>query len=245
MKNLISEHAIVETKPENLGANIQIGEFAVIRPDVVIGENTIIHPNVVINSGAKIGANVEIFPGAYIGKEPKGAGATARTPVFERKVSIGDNCSVGPNAVVFYDVEIGENTLLGDGASIREKCVIGSFCLLSRYVTVNYNTKIGSRTKIMDLTHVTGNTIIEEDVFISTMVGMTNDNALGGSGYDEEKIVGPKIRKKAMVGAGATLLPHTEIGEGAIVGAGAVVTKNVEANQVVMGIPARFIRNVK
>ena len=245
MNDLISERAVVETDAGNIGANVRIGEFAVIRPDVVIGENTIIHPNVVINSGVKIGANVEIFPGAYIGKEPKGAGATARTPFFERKVSIGDNCSVGPHAVIFYDVEIGENTLLGDGASIREKCVVGSFCIISRYVTVNYNTKIGNRTKVMDLTHVTGNTIIEDDVFISTMVGMTNDNALGGSGYNEENIIGPKIRKKAMIGAGATLLPSTEIGEGAIVGAGAVVTKNVEPNHVVMGIPARYIRNAK
>lgn len=244
MNNLISEHAIVQTALNNLGANVQIGEFVIVRPDVIIGKNTIIHPNVVISSGVKIGANVEIFPGAFIGKEPKGAGATARTPVFERKVLIGDNCSIGPNAVIFYDVEIGKNTLLGDGASIREKCRVGSFCILSRYVTVNYNTKIGNRTKIMDLTHITGNTIIEDDVFISTMVGMTNDNALGASGYDEEKIVGPKIKSKAMIGVGASLLPNTEIGEGSIVGAGAVVTKNVEPHQVVMGIPARLVKTI-
>ena len=243
--NLISNHSVIETDSENLGNNVKVEEFVVIRPNVVIGNNSVVHPNVVINSGVTIGANVEIFPGAFIGKEPKGAGATARIPIFERQITIGDNCSIGPNAVIFYDVEIGHNTLLGDGASIREKCSIGSFCILSRYVTINYGTKIGNRVKIMDLTHVTGKTIIEDDVFVSTMVGMTNDNALGASGYSDEKILGPKIRSKAMIGAGATLLPNTEIGCGAIVGSGAVVTKNVEPNHLVMGIPARFIRNVR
>lgn len=241
---MINRYSIIETVPENLGNDIEINEFVVIRSDVIIGDNSIIHPNVVINSGVKIGSNVEIFPGTFIGKEPKGAGATARVPVFERQITVGDNCSIGPNAVIFYDVEIGDNTLLGDGASIREKCRIGSFCILSRYVTVNYNTKIGDRTKIMDLTHVTGNTVIEDNVFISTMVGMTNDNALGAKGYQEEKIIGPTIRSRAMIGAGVTLLPATEIGKNSIVGAGAVVSKNVEPNQVVMGVPARFVRSV-
>lgn len=243
--NSVSSHSIIETEQKNLGNNITICEFVVIRPGVVIGSNSIIHPNVVINSGVTIGSNVEIFPGAFIGKEPKGAGATARISSFERLISIGDNCSIGPHAVIFYDVTIGGNTLLGDGASIREKCRVGSFCILSRYVTVNYNTKIGNRTKIMDSTHITGNCIIDDDVFISTMVGTTNDNALGEDGYDAERIIGPVIRSKAKIGAGATLLPGTEIGAGAIVGAGAVVTKSVGPNELVMGMPARFVRNVK
>ncbi len=96
-----------------IGANVQIGPYA------VIGE-------------AHIGQGVEVLPGAFIGKGPKGAGALARAPEFERLVEIGDECSIGPHAVVFYDVKIGSNTLLGDGASIREQCRVGSRCILSR-----------------------------------------------------------------------------------------------------------------
>jgi acetyltransferase-like isoleucine patch superfamily enzyme len=240
---MISDKAVIQTDSNNIGSNVRISEFAIVRPDVMIGENSIIHPNVVIESGVEIGKNVEIFPGAYLGKEPKGAGATARTPVFERKVLINDNCSIGPNAVIFYNVTIGENTLLGDGASIREKCIVGSFCIISRYVTINYNTTIGNHTKIMDLTHITGNTIIEDNVFISTMVGMTNDN-FDTVGYSDDQIVGPRIKKNVAIAAGVTILPKVEIGEGAIVGAGAVVTKNVEPHQIVMGVPARFVRSV-
>jgi UDP-3-O-[3-hydroxymyristoyl] glucosamine N-acyltransferase len=65
------------------------------------------------------------------------------------------------------DVQIGEGALLGDGASIREGCRPGQNCLVARYVAINYETVIGDRTKIMDLTHVTGDCRVGLDVFIS------------------------------------------------------------------------------
>jgi carbonic anhydrase/acetyltransferase-like protein (isoleucine patch superfamily) len=126
----------------------------------------------VIADGVVLGDNVEVFPGAFIGREPKGAVRRARQPVFDRRVRIGANTSVGPHAVIYYDVEIGESTLIGDGASIREQCRIGERCIISRYVTINYNTTIGDRTKIMDLTHITGNCVIGADVFVSILVGL-------------------------------------------------------------------------
>lgn len=234
----IGEYSVIRSGVK-IGKNTDIGPNVVINSDVEIGENVIIHPNVVINSGVKIEDGVEIFPGAYLGKEPKGAGALSRVPNYNKEVVIGKNCSIGPNAVIFYDVKIGESTLLGDGASIREQCTIGSKCIISRYVTVNYNTRIGNRTKIMDCTHVTGNCIVGNDVFISLNVGMTNDNNIGKAGYTEGKVTGPIIEDGAAVGAGATLLPGVRIGKNAVVGAGSVVTKSVDDNTTVMGIPAK------
>jgi N-acetylglucosamine-1-phosphate uridyltransferase (contains nucleotidyltransferase and I-patch acetyltransferase domains) len=213
-------------------------EFAVVRDGVKIGSNVIIHPFVVIESGVVIGDNVEIFPGTYIGKVPKGA-ALARKPEFVPRVVIADNCAIGPNAVIYYDVEIGANTLIGDGASVREKCRIGSNCILSRYVTVNYATIIGNNTKIMDTSHITGNCTIGDNVFISVLVSSTNDNAIGKLGYEEGRIIGPTIEDGAAVGAGAMLLPATTVCRNAVVGAGAVVTKDVPEDAVVMGSPAR------
>ncbi|WP_083460673.1 acyltransferase, partial [Gulbenkiania mobilis] len=191
--------------------------------------------------GVRISKNVEIFPGAFLGKEPKGAGATARQPVFKKEIFIGENCSIGPNCVIFYDVSIGNNTLLGDGASIREKCIVGSYCIISRYVTVNYNTRIGDHTKIMDCTHITGNAEIGDNVFISLLVGTANDNVVR-AGYCEDKIVGPHIKSNAVIGLGATILPAVVIGEGATIGAGSVVTKDIEAGALAVGVPARSIK---
>ncbi|MER3556103.1 MAG: transferase, partial [Meiothermus sp.] len=80
---MISPHAIVQT--DVIGANVSVAEFAIIRPQVEIGDDVVIHPHVVVESGVRIRDGVEIFPGAYIGKEPKGAGALARQPAFERQ----------------------------------------------------------------------------------------------------------------------------------------------------------------
>jgi acetyltransferase-like isoleucine patch superfamily enzyme len=188
---------------------------------------------------------VEVFPGAYIGKEPKGAGATARSVTFERRVLIGKGTSVGPHAVIFYDVEIGPGTLIGDGASIREQCRIGSRCIISRYVTINYNTRVGDGSRIMDATHLTGNCVIGRDVFISCMVSTANDNEMVSRSYDEGRIIGPQIADRVSIGEGASILPGVRIGEGALVAAGSVVTRDVEPFALVMGVPAKHIRSLK
>jgi acetyltransferase-like isoleucine patch superfamily enzyme len=240
---MISETAIV--KATRIGKDVQIREYAIVREDVEIGDGVVIHPHVVIEPGVTIGNRVEIFPGAYIGKEPKGAGAMSRSPCFERYVNIGDDCSIGPNAIIFYDVEIGPNTLLGNGASIREKCRIGSRCIIASYVTVNYNTAVGDRTKIMDLTHITGNCRIGSDVFVSVSVGTTNDNSMDRLPFDPTKIHGPIIEDGAALGAGATLIANVRIGKGSIVGAGAVVTRDLPENVLAMGIPARAVRTLE
>ena len=229
------ETALISDDAE-IGANVSIGPFAVIGA-ARIGHGTIIHPHVIIGDGVTIGNEVEIFPGAVIGREPKGVGTTSRPIEFAKRLLIGDRCSIGPHAILYYDVEIGTETLIGDGASIREQCRIGSRCMLSRYVTVNYNTTIGDRVKVMDMTHLTGNMVLEDDCFVSCLVATMNDNVIR-DGFGDH-VIGPVVEAGAIVGGGAILLPATRIGKEAFVGAGAVVTKNVEPNSQVAGIPAR------
>ncbi len=241
MNNKIHATALVESS--QIGSGVTVGPYAVIGRDVVIGDDVVIHPHVVIADGVSIGRGAEIFPGAFIGKEPKGAGALARQPEFDRRIEIGAGVSVGPHAIIYYDVTVGDQTLIGDGASIREKCRIGQKCIISRYVTINYNTVVGDGTKIMDNTHITGNCVIESGVFISAMVGTANDNAIGTQGYTDA-VQGPVIRKGAAVGLGASLLPAVEVGSGAIVGAGAVVARDVPEGTLVMGMPARVVRRL-
>ncbi len=221
---MISEKAVVQTR--RIGRDVTIGEFAVVRP------------------GVELADGVEIAPFALVGMEPRGGGVLKRRPVFEKRILIGRGTFIGPHAVVYYDVEIGEETLIADGVSIREQCGIGSRCVLARYVTVNYHTVIGDRTKIMDSTHITGNCRIGSDVFISLLVGTVNDNSLGKR-YSDQETRGPIIEDQAFIGVGAVLLPGVRIGRGAVVGAGSIVTKDVEPWTLVMGAPARFVRRVR
>jgi acetyltransferase-like isoleucine patch superfamily enzyme len=237
--SLISKKAVVET--DTIGSKVVIGEYAVIRERVVLGDNVIIHPHVVIGSDVKIGDNVEIFPGAFIGKVPGGP-ALSHAPRFKRSIVVGKNCHIGPHSIIYYDVKIGDDTLIGDGASIREQCRIGKRCLISRYVTINYAVTIGDGTDIMDNTHITGKTTIGKHAFIAALVSSGNDSFVGKSGYDDKHIQGPIIEDYASVGISAVLLPGIRLGRNSLVGAGAVVSKDVPPNAVVMGIPARVVK---
>ena len=94
------------------------------------------------------------------------------------------------------------------------------------------------------LAYVTAYCTLEEHVFIAPCVVTTNDNFMGRTEKRHELRKGPTIRRGARVGAGAVLCPGVEIGEEAFVGAGAVVVKDVQPRVVVVGNPARVLREV-
>ena len=241
--NKISDLAVVET--ENIGNDVTIQEYTVIRNNVTIGDEVIIHPFVVIEENVEIGNGVEIFPGSYLGKVPKSVGVTAREINYEPWVRIGDGCAIGPNAIIYYQVEIGSNTLIGDGVSLREQVSVGTKCLLGRYVTVNYNTTIGDHTKIMDLAHITGNSKIGNNVFIGMLASTANDNDLVSRKYREEYVVGPTIDDNATIGTAAVILGGVHIKEGGYVGANSGVTKDVSEYTLVVGSPAKPVRKIE
>ncbi len=237
------ENSVVKTS--KIGKNVKIDPFCLIEENVEIGDNVIIHSGTKIENGVKIGDNCEIFPNSYIGKQPKSPGSLTRKLRFEKTTEIAKNCLIGPNAVIYYDVKIGNNCLIGDGASIRENVEIGEFSVIGRNATVNYNAKIGKRTKIMDLTVITGNCEIGDNVFLSCLVATTNDKKFGqGKDFDVEEVKGPTIKNNVAIGAGSNILHGVIVEDSAVVAAGSIVTKNVSEKQLVMGSPAKFIRNI-
>lgn len=192
-----------------------------------------------LQAPVQYGENVVVHQGAVLGKYPMGAGL-ARPPRVpeDPTVVLGNGVVIGANAVIYAGVTIGAGTLIGDGVVIREDVTIGEMSVIGSNSTVNTHTRIGSRVKIMDLTHITADAVIEDDVFISTGVLSTNDNRMGRDGYTGT-FRGPTVRRYAAIGAGVVLLPGKEVGIGATVGAGSVVTHDVPAHSTVMGVPAR------
>lgn len=241
MINVPNVHPTAIVAGAEIDGSAVVHEYCVIREGVRLGPGVVVHPFCLVERGVEIGEDTELFAGTIVGKRPSGAAALARKPEYQPLVTIGKRCRIGPRATIYYSVEIGDGTLVGDGASIREMCSIGSECIVSRYVTINYNTKVGDRTKIMDMTHVTGNCQIGNDVFISLLVGMTNDELKDPHVYDASTVRGSTIEDRAIVGAGATLLPGIRIGAGARVGAGSIVNKDVEPGKRVATPGARRV----
>lgn len=209
-----------------------------------------IYEGVTILSEVEWGENITVFPGAVIGRPPLSSGATTRQKDAATlpPVRLGDNCIIGAHAVIYAGVTIGEKTMIGDNACIREECTIGRSTVIGTGVKVSFGTQIGSFVKIIDNAYITGNMIIEDRVFIGPHVTTANDNAMERFPELKEKDwrgKGPTIRHFATIGQGACLLPEIEIGENALVGAGSVVTKDVPPKTVVMGVPARIIRQLR
>lgn len=235
----IHPSAVVET--DSIGEGVTIGEFAIVRPGAVLGDGVTILPHAIVDANVEVGAGTELQPGSYLGRRPRAAGVISREPTFEERLRIGANCSVGFNAVVYYDVEVGDDTLLGDFSSIRETARIGDGCVIGRAAVVDREVEVGARTLIGFGSVIAAKSIIGESVFIAPGSRTTNDNALGTDGWVEDQAAGAKIEDGAKLGSGAILLPGVTIGSEAIVGAGSVVTRDVAAGSTVVGSPARPI----
>lgn len=227
--------------------SVKCGQNVVVNENVEIGENTTIGNNVVIYPNVKIGKHVTIYDNTVLGRLPQSAGNISRKLIDEyQPLVIGDHSVIGACAVLYTGSQIGNNVLICDLSSVRESCKIAEFVVLGRGVMVQPETVIGARTRIMDMCHLPGDMVIEEDVFFSAMVGSASENSIGRSENEETlERGGPTVKRGAYIGVGAKMLPKVVIGENSVVGAGAVVTKDVPALTMVMGVPARPIRTVK
>ena len=116
--------------------------------------------------------------------------------------------------------------------------------MLGRGSLVENDTTIGAMTKIQADAYITAYSTLEEHVFIAPCVVTTNDNWMGRTEQRHGNIKGPTIRRGARVGGGVVICPALEIGEEAFIGAGAVVTKDVPPRAVMIGNPARRVRDV-
>jgi acetyltransferase-like isoleucine patch superfamily enzyme len=203
-----------------------------------------IHPTAVVHEGTVLGEGVRVLEYAVVGKQPVlSARSTAKREPLSATV-IGDGAVVSTGAIVFAGTTIGERTIVGDQSCIRERCAIGDDVVVGRGSLIENDTTVGDRTKIQAGAYVTAYSELEEDVFIAPCVVTTNDNFMGRTERRHELVKGPTIRRGARVGGGAVLCPGVEIGEEAYVGAGAVVTKDVPPRTVVVGVPAKALRDV-
>lgn len=119
-------------------------------------------------------------------------------------------------------------------------CTIGDGSIVHSPVWIGDGVIIGKRNKIQALSFLPKGVETEDDVFIGPGVVFTNDKNPPSQGKGWSKTL---VRRGAVIGANATILPGLEIGENATIGAGAVVTKSVEAGKTVVGNPARAINN--
>ncbi len=156
---------------------------------------------------------------------------------------LGAQALVRSGTALYAGSTIGAGLETGHNAVIREENKIGDNFSLWNNSTVDYGCVIGNNVKIHCNCYVAQFTTIEDDVFMAPGVTIAND-LHPGCAEAKRCMKGPTIKRGAKIGVNATILPMVVIGENALVGSGAVVTKDVAANAVVYGNPARVKNNV-
>jgi acetyltransferase-like isoleucine patch superfamily enzyme len=198
----------------------------------------------VVYRGTIVGDGCKILDYAVVGKQPTLSPRSTAKREELPPLELGAGTIVSTGAVVFAGTRIGARVIVGDQACVRERCEIEDDVVIGRGSLVENDSTIGARTKIQALAYVTAYSTLEEDVFLAPCVQTSNDNFMGRTERRHELRRGPTIRRGARVGVGAVLCPAVEIGEEAFVGAGAVVVKDVAPRVVVVGNPARVLRDV-
>ncbi len=209
---------------------------------VVVGEGVSFGAYVVVHEGTAIGDGCSIEDHAVLGKCPRLARHSgARGEV--RALELAARVSVGTGAVVFAGASVGPDAIVGDQAFVRERARIGEGSVIGRGSVVDNDVVVGARVRVQTNVYLTAFTVVEDDVFVGPGAITTNDDTMARHG-SETPPRGAALRRACRVGGGAVLTPGVEIGEEAFVAAGAVVTRDVPARAVVMGVPARVVREV-
>lgn len=149
------------------------------------------------------------------------------------------------------DVKIGKNVKIYDFVNLYG-CTIGDNCKIGTFVEIQKNAIIGKNCKISSHTFICEGVTIEDNVFVGHDVTFINDpypRATNIKGRlqteDDWKCETTTVKRGASIGSGTTLLSKIIVGENAIIGAGSVVTKDVPANTIVAGNPARVLRKIE
>jgi acetyltransferase-like isoleucine patch superfamily enzyme len=207
-------------------------------------ESSQIAATAVVYPGTVLGAGCTIADGAVVGKQPSLSPRSSTKREQLPPAELGPGTIVSTGAIVFAGTTLGAHVIVGDQACIRERVRIGDEVVIGCGVLVENDSTIGALTRIQAHAYITNYSTLEEEVFIAPSVVTTNDNFMGRTEARHELMKGPTIRRGARVGGGAVLCPAIEIGSEAYVGAGTVVIRDVAARTVVVGNPARVLRDV-
>jgi len=148
------------------------------------------------------------------------------------------------------DVKLGKGVKLSKFINLYG-CEIGDGTKIGAFVEIQKNARVGRRCKISSHTFICEGVEIRDNVFIGHGVMFINDlypratTATGELQTEADwKVERTVVKQGASIGSGATILSSVTIGENSIVGAGSVVTKDVSANVIVAGNPARVLRSI-
>jgi acetyltransferase-like isoleucine patch superfamily enzyme len=210
--------------------------------DVKVGTGVSFGAHVVVHAHTRIGDGCLIEDQAILAKRPRlAARSSAGGEVGQ--LTLAERVTVCQQAIVFAGATIAAGAILGDQSFVRERSSVGAGSVIGRGSVVDNDVQVGARVRVQTGVYLTAFTLVEDDVFLGPGALTTNDNTMARH-RSETPLRGAILRRACRVGGGALLTPGVEIGEEAYVAAGALVTRDVPPRGMVMGVPARVVREV-
>jgi UDP-2-acetamido-3-amino-2,3-dideoxy-glucuronate N-acetyltransferase len=229
----------------SIGSETRYGEFCVFGENVTIGKGCMIGHHVTIHDDTQIGDHVRIDDGSVIGKRPMKAVISVTTSDQELPpCTIGSNCLIGTNVVIYRGSEIAAKVLIADLSTVRENVSIGKCTIVGRGVAIENFCKIGRYVKLETNVYITAYSELGDRAFIAPCVATSNDNFIGRTEERFKHFKGVIVKRGARLGVNATILPGKVINEDTLVAAGALVTSDTPAKKIVAGVPAKVFRDV-
>lgn len=215
------------------GLNIRISSFAKIGNNVKIGSNTVIYDNV------EIGDNSIICNDCVIG-EPLNDYYYNADNYENPKTIIGDNSLIRSHTIIYADNKFGEGLQTGHRVTIREKTVMGKHCSVGTLSDIQGHSVFGDYVRMHSNVHIGMHSTLGNFVFVYPYVVFTNDPT-----PPSDICVGPTVGDFSQVATGSILLPGVKVGRHCLVGACSSVTKDVPDYQLVVGVPAKVLKDVR
>ncbi len=190
-----------------------------------------------IYAGVELGKDSIVEDYCVLGVPPRGKS------VGEIETRIEPGAQLRSHTVIYAGNRIGKDFQTGNKVNIRELNDIGDNVSVGTLSVIEHHVKIGNNVRIHSQVFVPEYSVLEDFAWLGPNVVLTNAKYPLSPGA-KKNLKGPIIRKGAKIGANSTILPGVVIGQNALVGAGSVVTKDVPDNGVVVGNPARLVKDI-
>lgn len=230
----ISRYAVIIADEEGsdpivFGNDCKVMPGAIIYPGTIVGEKAIVEENVVVGKQEHGYINPQ-----FVGSGDPGAAT-----------KLGDGAVLRAGAIVYRGVTVGGGTTVGHGTLLRSFVTIGENAQLGHGLTIERESNVGSGVRCSPHCHITARVVLEDEVFLGGGVITVNDRGMIWREDTSPVLEPPYFERSCRVGSGSTIAAGVRIGSGALVGSGSVVTRDVPANSVAYGVPAKVQRQIR
>ena len=167
-----------------------------------------------------------------------------KVPEQENVIEIGEDVLFRPPCIIYRGAKIGDNCVISHNSIIQANCVIGNYSKIGNGSNLEREVTIGKNVSIHSLCQIAQGTIIEDNVFVSSMTITTSSKRIRHGRDFEMKEKGPYIKFAARIGPATVIYSNVTIGRETTIGAGSVVTQDIPDYKIATGSPAKVVKTI-